>query len=694
MKKLSIAVFSALAFLSSGDIHCQEKTEKLPPGIIMHLDASKKDSVAIKNDRVSICKDLSGNSNDAMAEGGKGPLYADKAFNGMGLFRFNGTETLQTRSLPLEKGLTAFVLFRREAAQSSGKPWQSICYWGDGKFADNTAKYHLTAGAAADEVSMRIMLISSDVKISDPFILGANGKNSGMLFGDIGEVIVFDRSQLAPEEIDAVRNYLTAKWKFQEDDWKRFGALPKAPERISNDLPFSDQKNTGGWRKFEKMCDEFDGKELDRSKWTDLIFYSYGSGAARFLPSNVAVKDGMLQLSCKVDKNMPSGRFVQRGPEFHTFSTAIVKSMHLVRYGYFEIRSKIIASSVACNFWLIGRGINKKDGSDAAPEIDIYELAGKSFAHTYNYNMALHYVQHKPESKHIAYGAAWKSNFKFTEDFHVYGLEWTPDVIKYYIDGFPVREFKVKKNYWDMPMIMSIDILSQYDWFGVPDEKDFPAVYYVDYVRVWKNNATDLPDDWNEKYKITNLPQNTGAIYDYFKKYGNSLEIPPLPELKVETKSLNAVESSSLASNWNALFNSKMEWKEKIAETDKNGFKLYFPPVAEAKGNGDVQYAVPPANWPVVSISGKNLSTANWNEYNYLALDYFNPGNFQTFSVTVKCGDNKKLKQVVPMKSGHGTAYMQLNNDIKTNAVSEIMFNVRVSDKANEFYITGMRLEK
>lgn len=49
--------------------------------------------------------------------------------------------------------------------------------------------------------------------------------------------------------------------------WNRTGPLGETPKRITDAYPLSDQENKGGWVKFEPMSDEFDGKELDRSKW-------------------------------------------------------------------------------------------------------------------------------------------------------------------------------------------------------------------------------------------------------------------------------------------------------------------------------------------------------------------------------------------------------------------------------------------
>ena len=50
--------------------------------------------------------------------------------------------------------------------------------------------------------------------------------------------------------------------------WSRQEPLGETPKRVTDAYPLSDQQNKGHWVRFEPMSDEFEGKELDRSKWT------------------------------------------------------------------------------------------------------------------------------------------------------------------------------------------------------------------------------------------------------------------------------------------------------------------------------------------------------------------------------------------------------------------------------------------
>src|SRR5580693_3471796 len=84
--------------------------------------------------------------------------------------------------------------------------------------------------------------------------------------------------------------------------WNRIGPLGESPEHVTDAYPLSDQQNKGGWVKFEPMSDEFEGKELDGSKWTLGIVGSKGRQPALFSDKNVTVSDGKLHLTMRKEK--------------------------------------------------------------------------------------------------------------------------------------------------------------------------------------------------------------------------------------------------------------------------------------------------------------------------------------------------------------------------------------------------------
>ena len=77
-------------------------------------------------------------------------------------------------------------------------------------------------------------------------------------------------------------------------------------QRLTDAYPLSDQENKGGWVKFEPMSDEFEGKELDRNKWTLGMEWWKGRQPALFSDKNVTVSDGKLHLTMRKEK-LPAG---------------------------------------------------------------------------------------------------------------------------------------------------------------------------------------------------------------------------------------------------------------------------------------------------------------------------------------------------------------------------------------------------
>jgi beta-glucanase (GH16 family) len=77
-----------------------------------------------------------------------------------------------------------------------------------------------------------------------------------------------------------------------------------------------------------------------------------------------------------------------------------------------------------------------------------------------------------------------KVPFDFYEDFHVYGLLWTPTEMKWYLDGKEV--FSRKNDYFTTALHLMLDCEIMEAWAGLPDPDDLPATFEIDYVRVWQ----------------------------------------------------------------------------------------------------------------------------------------------------------------------------------------------------------------
>lgn len=156
-------------------------------------------------------------------------------------------------------------------------------------------------------------------------------------------------------------------------------------------------------------------------------------------------------------------------------------------YGYFEARLRVPGGKGTWPaFWMMPKNFNAwpDDG-----EIDIMEYVGyrpnvvQSSVHTKAYN---HVIQTEK--------TAMKTIENAESEFHIYALEWTADYIKGFVDGNEYFHFdndgKGNKDTWPFytPFYLKLNLAWGGDWGGSQgiDESKLPAVYEIDYVRVYQ----------------------------------------------------------------------------------------------------------------------------------------------------------------------------------------------------------------
>ena len=159
------------------------------------------------------------------------------------------------------------------------------------------------------------------------------------------------------------------------------------------------------------------------------------------------------------------------------------------QYGYFEARLKLPKGKGTWPaFWAMPKNYTSWPGDG---EIDIMEEVGyhpnyvSSSIHCNAYN----HPNNTQKTAEILVPTA-------QEDFHVYAMEWTADYIKTYVDGKLLFSFnndkKGDKNTWpfNAPFYLKLNLAWGGNWGGAQgvDESCLPAVYQVDYVRVFQKN--------------------------------------------------------------------------------------------------------------------------------------------------------------------------------------------------------------
>ena len=234
----------------------------------------------------------------------------------------------------------------------------------------------------------------------------------------------------------------------------------------------------GKWEPIPAFSDEFNGEKLDTAKWHPNNPTWKGRQPGFFHTKNVRVKDGMLHLDAKVESlpNLPEG--------YHTFTTAAVKSTSRIRYGYFEIRARAMDSQASSAFWFY-------DGTpEQWTEIDVFEIGARK--HPHRYHMNVHVFHTLVETVHWSNSKTWNAPYNLSKQFHVYGLEWDPEQITFWVDGKVVR--KQKDTHWHQALTLNFDSETFPHWFGLPEKDTLPATFSIDYIRAWRR-LDGPPDD-------------------------------------------------------------------------------------------------------------------------------------------------------------------------------------------------------
>ncbi|MGW4893374.1 glycoside hydrolase family 16 protein [Kitasatospora sp. NPDC004240] len=240
---------------------------------------------------------------------------------------------------------------------------------------------------------------------------------------------------------------------------------------------------TGPWHL--AFRDDFNGPGLDRSTWVTCYDWNVrgctNSGNHEdqwYLPGQVSVADGVLTLTAE--------RTPTRGSDGKTYpwTSGMVSTgreqwdgtpKKTFTYGYFAAAIRTTDKSLGMfpAFWLLPAPTR-----GGLPELDVAE-----FINTERYvdlNLHAEAADGTNIDAHYAHGPA-----DFAADYHVFGLDWEPDAVTWYVDG--VRVFQVTDPaaipHTPMELILNLAVGYQQSPPATVDE----AQVKVDWVAVWQH---------------------------------------------------------------------------------------------------------------------------------------------------------------------------------------------------------------
>lgn len=243
-----------------------------------------------------------------------------------------------------------------------------------------------------------------------------------------------------------------------------------------NDLyPLSDQGNQGKWVLDSQFSDEFETPTLNTKRWFATNPSWKGRQPTFFHADNTTLENGelVMRINQHGEEKLPKG---------YTHTSGFIKSKQTVLYGYFESEAKLMDAPWVSGFWLT------KGTREWWTEIDIAENCPCVEGQRHDINSNVHVFrspkEHGNVKKHFSITKKYYHPDEIQNDYHVWGLEWNKDVIRFFIDGFMFRE--QKNTHWHQPLSINLNNESN-KWFGaLPDDKRLDQEYRVKYVRIWQ----------------------------------------------------------------------------------------------------------------------------------------------------------------------------------------------------------------
>jgi beta-glucanase (GH16 family) len=238
--------------------------------------------------------------------------------------------------------------------------------------------------------------------------------------------------------------------------------------------------------------DEFSGpygSSPDSKKWTyDIGGNGWGNHELEYYtkrPENVHVEEGNLVINARKES------FTGADGVTRDYTSARLKTIGLFvqSYGRFEARIKIPeGQGMWPAFWLLGQDIPSV-GWPKCGEIDIMENIGKEPATVHG---SLHGPSSTGATSDMTSIFSLPAGQNFADDFHLYAVEWEPDVVRFYVDANLYATFRSSdwpaggKWVFDHPFFIILNLAVGGDWPGSPDASTkFPQSMLVDFVRVY-----------------------------------------------------------------------------------------------------------------------------------------------------------------------------------------------------------------
>jgi beta-glucanase (GH16 family) len=238
--------------------------------------------------------------------------------------------------------------------------------------------------------------------------------------------------------------------------------------------------------------DEFDGKAgapPDPAHWGYDLGSQMGWGNDEWEyytndPANASMDgDGHLAITARKSDGSIDCYY---GPCQYTSARLLTKNLFQFKYGLIQARIKVPTGvGLWPAFWMLGSNIDT-EGWPGSGEVDVMENVGRT-------PNTLYGTIHGPGySGGAGIGGTVQTTAALSDDYHVFGVEWSKEGVKWTLDGkqyFQATPADAAPNDWvfdhDFFILLNLAVGGLFAGLISPDTV-FPATMSVDYVRVYQ----------------------------------------------------------------------------------------------------------------------------------------------------------------------------------------------------------------
>ena len=224
---------------------------------------------------------------------------------------------------------------------------------------------------------------------------------------------------------------------------------------------------------------------IDAASWTAEIGTGengWGNNELQYYTDrseNIKAEGGMLHITARQESFQGAA---------YTSARITTKGKVEQQYGRFEARIQLPwGRGVWPAFWLLGSNIDEVSWPQCG-EIDIMEYRGQDPSTLIGTVHGPGYSAGESVSKEYVL-----PNDRFDKGFHIFGIEWGPDYINFYVDDVLYNQITPEdvdgEWVYDHPFFIILNVAVGGNFVGPPNANTvFPQTMLVDYVRVYSRS--------------------------------------------------------------------------------------------------------------------------------------------------------------------------------------------------------------